>query len=167
MDGRCFGRAPAGFAGIGKEGHRRLGADEDQFFDFSESLDDLLREIGNALDHDEARTTLDARRKGVAHDARAGRRSDTARRDETALLQRGTANDDGGLLAGLKRLGRDVHGGLRHRCWAGDRQGIGGAVRFKPSCVGGQDQRRDLTGRLHGGLHGTRAIGGDRLGAGA
>ena len=156
----AFRRAPARLARIGEEGDGRLRADKDQLFDIGERLDDLLREVRDALDNDAARAALEAGGKGVAEDARAGGGGDAARGGEALFFQRGATHEDRGLLTVLQRLRRGIDRLARDSGGCGHGKRGRGMFRLKPGSVGRQDQRCDLAGGFHRGLHGASAIGG-------
>src|SRR5689334_9767881 len=96
-------RAPGRLVRISKEADRRLRADQDQLLRSFHEIDDLLGEIGNALDLDAAGAALAARGKCVADDACAGRRSDATCGRESTLLQRGSADQHHGFPARSER----------------------------------------------------------------
>ena len=63
---RTLGYAPARLAGIREEGHRRLGADEDDLLEVLQEVDDLFREVGNAFDWNATCAEFGMRRERVA-----------------------------------------------------------------------------------------------------
>src|SRR5690242_14586469 len=79
-------------AGIGEERDRWLAANEDELLGILEELDDLFGEIGNAVDPDAPRATLQPRDEGIARDARARLCRDAACGRQSAFLEHGAAH---------------------------------------------------------------------------
>ena len=167
LDAAAFGDGPARFSGIGKKRDGRFGADQDQVFHAGQERDDLFCEIRNARDGNAARALLQSRRERIAHEPRARRGGDAAGCNETLLFERGSANEDGRILAGSANDFRDAIDGLAadfERRRHGHRRG--GSRCFEPCRIGGEHQRRNLPGRLTCGMNGARRIGSRIAGAG-
>jgi len=107
-------RAPGRLVRIGEETDRRLGANQDQLFDALQKLDGLLGEIRDSLDLHETRPPLASRRKPVARNAGAGCSGNAPRGGQSALLQRGSPNQNQRLLSGLECFGDLIDGIARH-----------------------------------------------------
>ena len=159
-----LGCAPGRLVRIGKKTHRGTRTDQNQLLRPVHEFDDLLGEIGNAFDLHAPGAALATRREGITGDPRAGRSSDAASRIESPFLQRGSADQHHGVPAGFEHRGGLVDRLGGYRRWRRLRQGGRRTVSLKPRCVGGKDQRSDLTRILQRRLHGHRSVRGDSSG---
>ena len=123
----------------GTQRHRRLGADEDELLDAGEERDDLLSEIGQALDNDAAGAELGSWGERVAQQPRAGLCLDAARRFKRVADERRPAHQDRRPPA-VRQQARDAlhHGGRRARR-RDVGQSSGCALGRAPRAIGGQD----------------------------
>ena len=97
-------RAPALLARIREERNRRLRADQDHLLDARQRLDDLLGEVGQALDVYAAGTQFAVRCERVRQQSGPGLRCDPAGGLEARAAQRSTAQQDHGLPAIAQQL---------------------------------------------------------------
>ncbi len=155
----------ARLAGIGKERHRRLRADEDQVLDVLQRLQRLLDRIGHALDIHPSGTPLHPGIRLLRQQPHAGRLGNPARHFQRVGAQGNTRKHQRRALAGAdgRNRGLDVRlqhlrPGQRGRHCTQWRTGLG------PGGIGWQDQRCDTPGsgsRLRDGL---RCITGNMVG---
>ncbi len=112
-----------------------------------QELDDLLGEIGDALQGDAAGAAGVTGGEGVDQQPRPGLFGDAAGGGDPALGERRAAQQDGAGLAGLGRFGRPGDCRVRDPGRRRNRQRRGRALRLAPGGVGRQDQGGDLAGR--------------------
>src|SRR6185437_136321 len=115
QDAAALRRAPTRLAGIGEEGDRRPRADQDEELRLLEEIDDLLGEIGDALQRDETGAALEPGGEGVAGETRTGSGRDPPGRLQPASPQRRAAEQERYALAGAQRLSDLIDRSLRDR----------------------------------------------------
>ena len=154
----AVGRAPALLARVREKRNRGLRADQDHLLDARQRLDDLLGEVGQALDRNAAGTEFAVGRERVRQQSGPGLRRDPAGGLEARAAQRPATQQDRGLAAVAQQFCAFVDGirgcGMRADGW----QWSCGVMRIAPGRVRRQDERRDASGRRGGRLHGPCGI---------
>ena len=106
-----------------------------------QEVDDLFREVGNALDRNATCAEFGVRRERVAEQSRTRLRLHATGGLEARAVERCTAQQQRGLLAVRQQPGCRIDGIRADRCRQHVRQLLLGALGFVPGGVGRENQR--------------------------
>ncbi len=137
MDLAAFGDELAGFAGVGEEGDRGFGADEDEVLGFAELPLSLLGEVAEAVDGGEGGAAFEAGGEGLDEELGVGGGGDPAGGEEAGFAGGAVAKEQRDGFAGAQDVGDLANALVVDLLGGGGGDGGGGGASVGPGDVGG------------------------------